>query len=379
MFKSTEVADGYKTLIGWRQHHDTDEIELTAPLLVTDSGEYYQQKHPALRLDIIQALLPENQELEEYLMEKVRDGAIEMINDIIQYRQVSQYGKTLLEQRQLLNKYGWVNDKIVNENRFVGLQIRTKSVTGLQTVINQIGLQFSDPETFTLYVFHSSKRDPIAQLPKTTTGAAGWDWTNAEVELNAFSRTNQNEGVWIVGYYQEDILGSAINATDFNWDRGVCGGCNHSAHKVWNEIQQYFSVYPLYVPQDVYTKGEMFDLNDAFYVNDQSWGLNLRLSVRCDLTDFLLDHKFAFKNLLAYKVTSLILNDMKYSQQINYIEENIKMMIIRDLEGDTETKMANITMKYQKELKAVNFNIGGINQSCLPCEGEAYEPSYSAI
>ena len=86
-----------------------------------------------------------------------------------------------------------------------------------------------------------------------------------------------------------------------------------------------------------------------------------------------------FKNLLAYKVTAIILNDMKFSMETNHLEEKIKMMIIRDLEGDTETKMDNITTKYQKELKAVDFNISGINEKCLPCAGEAYEPNFGVI
>ena len=123
----------------------------------------------------------------------------------------------------------------------------------------------------------------------------------------------------------------------------------------------------------------MFDLNNAFYVNNQSYGLNLRLTTRCDLTGFFIENKFAFKNLLALKLTDMVLNDMKFSQQINYIEENIKMMVIRDAEGDTETKMNNITRKYRNELKAVAFNISGINQKCLPCEGEAYEPEYGIV
>ena len=94
---------------------------------------------------------------------------------------------------------------------------------------------------------------------------------------------------------------------------------------------------------------EMFDMNDMFYEKTQSWGMNLRFSVQCDWTDFFVQNKFVFKNLLALKVVQKILNMMKFSQQINHIEENIKMMIIRDLEGDIDTKLKNIPTLYHIE------------------------------
>jgi hypothetical protein len=41
---------------------------------------------------------------------------------------------------------------------------------------------------------------------------------------------------------------------------------------------------------------------------------------------------------------------MKFSQQINSVEENIKMMIIR-FEGDIDTKLTNIPSQYQKKIE----------------------------
>lgn len=378
MFKAEKIALQYKNLLGWRPHHDTDEIDIDAGLQTSETGEYYQQKHPALRLDIIRAIVPDNQELDDYLEQKVRDGSVEILNDIFQYRHVKQYGKTLLKQSQLLNKYGWLNDKIVNEGRFVGFQIRLRTASGIQAIIRQIGLQFSNEETFTLYVFHTSKLEPIKEIEVTTSGTAQWDWVDAELELAAFDEEH-NGGAFVIGYYQDDLAGNAINNTDFDFDRGACGGCNASHYNVWRDIMEYFTIYPLYVPKGSYTVGEMFDLNDAFYISTQTFGLNLKLTTVCDLTTFFVENKFAFKNLLAYKVSLLILNDMKFSQEINYIEENLKSMIIRDLEGDTETKDDNLVRKYRNELKAVDFNISGINEKCLPCEGEAYEPNYGFV
>lgn len=378
MFKSNIVIDAYKNLMGWRQFQNST-IVLPDDLLLTETGEYYQQKHPALRLDIIQTLIPSDLPLEVYLKNTIQDSTNEIFNDLLQYRQLNQYGKTLLEQSVLLNKYGWTRDIITNQSRFVGFQIRTRELTGLQAVINEIGLQFSGEETFNLYLFHSSRSEPLKIIEVTTNGNSSWNWRKIDWELSAFSSQEFQGGVFIIGYYQDDINTNAINYSNFNWDAGICGGCNDPHISVWRSIKKNFHVYPLYVPSGSFVPGELFDLNNVIYSNDQSFGMNFKFTVRCDLTDFFIQNKFVFKNLLALKVVNKILNDMKFSQEINSIEENIKMMIIRDLEGDVETKLMNIPSQYQKELKAVSFNISGINSKCLGCEDENTAPSFGVV
>lgn len=380
MFKSTIVVPEYANLLGWRPHHDPDEVTLPSSLTATDTGEYYQQKHPAMRLDLIQSLIPENYKLKDYLKDIVTDSTNEIFNDLLSYRQVNEFGKTLLEKSTLLNKYGWTNDTITNQGRFVGFQIRVTSVTGLMALIDEIGLQFSGVEGFNLYLFHSSKKDPIISLiPAVTTGSASWDWTKATIELSAFKSEDYHGGVFILGYYQDDLVGNAINYTNFNWESGVCGSCNSNHANTWKSIKNHFNVYPVYVPAGSFVVNEMFDMNDMFYDKTQSWGMNLRFSVECDLTDFFVQNKFVFKNLLALKVVGKILNMMKFSQQINHVEENIKNMIIRDLEGDVDTKLKNIPTLYHIELKSVSFNISGINAKCLGCAADAYAPTYGVV
>lgn len=378
MFKAQDIASVFHDLIGWKQHYDTNEINLPPELTDTVSGEYYQQKHPALRLDIINATIPDGYTLEDYLKDKVRDASIEMLNDVVTARQLEKYGKSLLSESVLLNKYGWLNDKITNESRFVGFQITLNTAVGLKAIINQIGLQFSGAESFKVYLFHTSNNVALTDFDVTADGTGKWTWTATNEDLNSFSEQYKG-GSFLLGYYQDDVATNAINNTDFNFDRGACGSCNKSYYNSWRDINAYYTVYPFYFANGDYAVGEMPDLNDITYTPDVSFGLNLKLSVQCDLTRFFITNKMAFVNLLGLKVTRIILRDMQYSQEINYIEENLKMMIIRDLEGDTETKRDNITQQYQKALKSINFNISGINEVCLPCEDEGYAPTYDVI
>lgn len=379
MFNSTKVVAAYSNLIGWKQHYDVAEINLPLSLTDSDTKEYYQQKHAALRLDLIQALIPENYDLEVYLRETITDATNEIFNDLINDRQVGSYGKTLLDQSVLLDRYGWINDKITNMNRFVGFQIKVKSVTALKTMINEIGLQLDNAQTLTLTLFHSQKTEPLTTIDLTTIGDGNWTWKISDLELNAFSSELFQGGVFIIGYYQEDLIGNAINYSNFDWNKGFCGSCGSTHSHVWRSIKKHFHIYPIYVPEGSFVKDEMFDLNSAIYTHDQSWGLNMKMSVHCDLTDFFIQNRTSFKTLLQWKVVNKILEMMKFSQQINNIEKNIKMMIIRDLEGDIDTKLTNIPTRYSRELRSVKFNTGGINSDCLGCESDGYAPQWGQV
>lgn len=380
MFDSTILKTQYKNLLGFRQHFDTAEINIGPDLTTTDSGEYYQDKSPALRLDYIQATLSSNQDLEQYLNEKRESGIVSIFNDILQSRQVANYGKTLLEKAQLLNRHSWLSDKIMNLNRFVGFQIHLRNETALQCVIDEIGLQLDGAQELTLYLFHSQKEEPIGIMQITTTGS-GWTWNKSDFVLKSYESEEYNGGVFILGYYQEDLVTQAINYTNFNWDIGECAGCSSGSnyYKQWKSIRGHYHIYPLYVSSSNFEKGKMFDLQKAIYSNDTSWGLNLKVTAKCDLTAFFVENKFVFKNLLGLKVAHLILNDMKFSQETNFVEENLKMMIIRDLEGDKETNALNISQQYNRELKAVNFNISSINNSCLNSVENTFYPTIGQV
>lgn len=379
MFNSLKVVPEYANLLGWEQFYDLAEINLPTSLTDTETGEYFQDVHSAMQLDVIQATLPNNYPIDTYLRKVITQSTNGMLNDILSFRQLREYGKTLLDKSLLLNRYGWANDSITNKSRFVGFQIRLMANSGLQAVIDQIGAQFTGAETFTMYLFHSSKSDSIKTFEMVTTGDNGWSWSSEGIELDAFLGEEYQGGVFVLGYYQDDITSNAINYSNFNWDKGECSTCSNQYATNWKNVNKYYNVYPLYVEQGNYTVNKMFNLEDADFPMDQSFGLNLKLTTRCDFTTFFIDNKFVFKKLLGLKVAIRVLNDMKNSQQINYVEENMKNMIIRDLEGDKDTNLKNLPTLYEEQIKAVSYNISSINDNCMTCKQKAYAPTYGMV
>lgn len=373
MYNTPETKACLSTLIGWKDHYNlTDIPALGATLNTSDSGQYFQQFHPALRLDLIEATLPEDRDLPDYLTEKVEDSIAWLMNTLVREKGHEKYAKKVLANDVILDRYGWANDKITNESRFVGFRFKVNTEIGLRMVIKSIGFQFTLPQTdLTIYLYHSSKANPVTTFTVSTTNGIEWSWEDVDIDLYADGEDIVG-GEWVIGYYQDDIAGEAINYTGFDWVNGPCGTCRGGASKIrkdfWRSLTRFVDMTPMYVPSASYVVGEMFDLRDAFNDYNNSYGMNFRMSAECDLSYWYCQHKDQFVEPLGLTVAWMILRDMKFSMETNYIEESMKALIIRDLEGDKQTNGVNIVDKLDESVQKVKFVNSKQSAHCLPCQ-----------
>lgn len=373
MYNTKKAKECLKGLVGWQDHYDATEIPaLPAELTESETGEYYQERHPALRLDLIKATLPSNRDLGDYL-KGVEDGAVtQILNDLMESKELARTSKTVVANDVIYNSEGWINDVVVNESRFVGVRFRLLLSVGLKAVINRLALQLTQSQTkLPIYLYHSHKAKYLAKLEYTTTQGGEFKWVEVsdELELHA-DDADLSGGSFFLGYYQDDLTGQAVQYKKLNWRSGYCGGCDGGVNqRRYTSITKYVDMQPFYVPNASQStdKDYMFDPSAIIEVDDNNWGFNFNISVNCDLTNFWCDNRKSLKNIIALQVTIKILKDMQFSQQINHIEEQLKMMIIRDLEGDKETKYINLYQQYSRAVKALKFNHSSISKVCLPC------------
>lgn len=370
MFDSKKSRECLNTLIGWRNHYDETEIpELTPELSESTSGEYYQDKHPALRLDLIKQSLPENRDLEEYLTTTESAAITELLNEISVEKQMKRAGEDVVTNDVIYNSEGWRNDIIINEARFVGVRFRPLLSIGLKATINRIALQLTQAQTnLKLYLYHSHRSEKLAEIDYTTTVGGQFNWISEPIEMMGDSQ-ELSGGSFYIGYYQDDLSGNAIKYKNLNWKTGFCGGCDGGIKQGrYASIAKYVRMQAFYVPQgNIDPLRGMFNPDDIIETDTNNWGFNFNISIRCDLTSFWCDNKTSLKHILALKLTQKILKDISFSQQINYVEEQLKALILRDLEGDKETNYINIQEQYKNALKALRLDQSGLNSICLPC------------
>jgi hypothetical protein len=62
-----------------------------------------------------------------------------------------------------------------------------------------------------------------------------------------------------------------------------------------------------------------------------------------------------------------VLQDMKFSSQINNIEQSVRVMIVRDLEGASDTGAMPLHEQLSEAIRGLKLDEGNLHKDCLPC------------
>jgi len=370
MFDNRVIAE-LKKVVGWKDHWDIAEIPaLSAALTTTESGQYYQDYHPSVRLDYIQALLPSNYPLTTFLDDIESSAINQMLEKMITQKKLNNSGMDLARNDLIYDNI--LKDRpIINESRFVGVEFSLNSDSiGLRAIIHRVGLYLTVAQpSLTLYLYSSLQASSVATYTYTSAVSNVFTWLAQEITLD-YSDGSDNEGaVWYLGYYQDDLVGQAVLYDSLNWKNGycrTCGGGNRSTK--YNSISRYLTMSPFYISAtNVPAVGTMFDTDDMVYDYSNNFGFNFNISIVCNLTQFWIDNRSTMTNAIGKIVALKVLEMMKASSQISAIEQNVQINIIRDLEGDSDTRQVPFWAQVDRAVKTTNLDQANVNSTCVPC------------
>ncbi len=241
MFDNRVIAE-LKKVIGWKDHWDLSEIPtLSAALKTTESGQHYQDYHPSVRLDYIQALLPSNYPIATFLDDIETSAINQMLEKMITQKKLNNAGMDLARNDLIYDNI--LKDKpIINEGRFVGVEFSLNSDSiGLRAMIHRIGLYLTVAQpTLTLYLYNSLQASAVSTYTYSSAVSNVFTWLAQEVTID-YSDGSDNEGaVWYLGYYQNDLVGQAVQYDSLNWKNGYCRTCDGAKRpSKYNSISRY--------------------------------------------------------------------------------------------------------------------------------------------
>ena len=106
------------------------------------------------------------------------------------------------------------------------------------------------------------------------------------------------------------------------------------------------------------------------YTNTSNYGLNVEVSVGCDLTGFLIEQRNIFATALQKQVAVNVLRLMAMNPdvRVNRYQSNVsKQDIIDEIEGSITRKTYGIGQDLQRAMKAIDIDTRGIDRICLTC------------
>lgn len=417
MIRIADIQDKMLHLVGWKQSYDLSDIMLSSNITQTESGMYFQQIHPLLTLDNLRSIAPDFQNFNwqvhdankvyksgevvrvddslykaiqdvpaetdildseywtetnpfsEWLEEKTKASIVKLVNKFINMKLADKATKSLIENKILFDGTGRLTNKIENRNRLVGFEIDTVRSKGVTVKIDKIGLQMTEPGSYTLYIFHSSNPEPIYTLTFEKTKANSLEWFKPKDDiLLPYESTNTDAGgSWYLVYKQSELPENAQAIyKDRDWSTGPCKACSRSEFLAYQAWSRYIEVHPFYISED-----EEFDPETMNFTYDKNYGINLEVSAYCDLTDFIIKQRAMFQDVLSKQVAIDFLREFAYNPNVRTNRHSInasKLDILVELDGDSNSmRQSGLSYELDIALKALSISTQGLDRVCLPC------------
>lgn len=449
MVRIKEIQDNLLHLIGWRQSFDANDGVISDTLTESESGLYYQDVHPLLTYQNLRSIAPdfsnisypehsadvaytkgtiveedgkfykavidvpvdiddlsdneywqETDPFSEWLETKTIASITKAVSRYINEKIAKGTYKTLCEKKTLFDGTGRIYDAIVNKNNLVGFEIVPIRSKGVTTKINRIGLQFTGPGEYTIFIMHSSLMKPYYQETFTKQKENDMEWFTPNQELYLPYETDEIDagGSWYICYMQSQLphfvkviddgprphpprfTPSQAIRKNRDWSKGPCNECSRHEYETWRIWSKYIEVHPFYVNEELVHKQTadddsqfplLWDVENNLYDYSTNFGLNLDITVACDITEFIIEQRLMFADYIGKSLAVDFLREFAYNPNVRTNRHSINASrpdILYEIDGDSSS-MKKSGMSYQLELalKAIDVSTEGIDRVCMPC------------
>lgn len=425
MVRANDIQEKLLHLIGWEQNYDTSDLKISDALTVSESGLYFQQIHPLLTLQNMSCIAPDfnnitfpeyNYEKEyskgnvvdyqgtqykalqkvqgkqpdieseywvetnlfsEWLESKTKASIQKAIARYCNEKTAEGTNKPLCESRTLFDGTGRLVDTVKNKKNLVGFEIIPVRAKGVTTKINKICLQFTKAGEYTLYLMHSSMDAPvkIIKLNKIRDNSAEW-FTADDLYLPYQSEDNDAGGSWYLCYFQSELPeGSQAIRKNKDWSKEPCGSCSRRELLAWMAWSKYLEIHPFFVNEELINIEDeslhLWDVENNQYTYDNNYGLNLEVTVSCDITDFIVEQRMMFQDVIAKQVAVDMLREFAYNSNVRTNRHSInasRLDILYEVDGDSSSmKKSGLSYQLDMAFKAIKLSTSGIDRVCLSC------------
>lgn len=441
MVRANDIQDKLLHLIGWEQNYDTSDLKISDALTVSESGLYFQQIHPLLTLQNMACIAPDfkNMTFEEYNTKKsYSKGDVVKYNEksyskgnVVKYdeklykalqkalnkqpdiepeywvetnpfsewlesktkasiqKAITRYCnekiaqgtyKTLCENRTLFDGTGRLVDVVKNKKNLVGFEIIPVRAKGVTTKINKIGLQFTEPGEYTLYLMHSSMDAPVKVIKLNKIRKNSIEWFSLDdVYLPYQSEDNDAGGSWYLCYFQSELPeGSQAIRKNKDWSKEPCNSCSRREYLAWMAWSKYIEVHPFFINEELINNDfekqalHLWDVENNQYTYNNNYGLNLEITISCDITDFIIEQRMLFQDVIAKQVAVDMLREFAYNANVRTNRHSInasRLDILYEVDGDSSSmKKSGLSYQLDMAFKAIKLSTEGIDRICLPCK-----------
>ena len=407
MFSASQIKTNMLGVVGWRQNINPAGEQLTTAITASSSGLYFNDEHALLTFDNLKSIAPIFEDiypewlvatnyvigniiyyaadtkfyiclvnnvglippdnatewdsyspLSVWLQEKTEASIVRALTTWIDKKFTVKTAKNLLNNNTLYRTTGAVDQLSQDLGWKVGIQLVPVRSTGVKMRIIQIAVRLLQTEA-ALSVSLFSALDPANAIKTeavnyTTAGAQ--QWFDFAVDLDA-------EGAYYLTYDQTTLTSGnqAINgAYDYTH---VTNGVKRA------DSGKYFSAVP-YQLNPAHVSNGFTEFDKASYTYTDNFGLNVKLDVRCDYTDFITDQKQLFQHIIskmcAIDMLTIMANNAEARVNRNIVSID-KRVVLFEIDGDPQGRPGGLRFQFDNAVDTVMIDLDGIDKVCLTC------------
>jgi hypothetical protein len=298
----------------------------------------------------------------EWLETKVNAYIGTFVNRVFSEKIGAKVQKNVLADRQIFGGMGRPTQKIVKDGRFVGFSFNDKGNKNLSFRINRIGIQADTAQTLTMYLYHSSQDAPLQTFAFTFTNALSFQWLNLAAPIDMYySNSVYDSGTFYLGYYEDDLNGQVIEKRH-NYEKGCTSCASRTDYILQDSYNDYVELYPIRVDNSDLNGTNLFNTDNIKRVNMTNNGINLNISVSCDLTDLLCRHSQSFAYPLQKWIAFELVRYMANSTELNRKKTDAAKLARFSLESEEMQKQQEMLIKQS------TIDFSDLGAPCMPCE-----------
>lgn len=308
-----------------------------------------------------------------WISQKVNQAIPNLFDEIFKRKKLLHMGKAILERIQLFRGGGNSNTPIVGKGRFVGFSIVPEQAEALWVYLDKVGLQASGANpSMAFYLYHSEQDDYIYKWTLNMGGARTFNWTSlldnsSPPKENCIMKylSQNTSGTYYFGYYENDLVGNAYSR-NFDCSTSPCPGCDGQDVRLYNQWSRYTTLKNIQVPSTALMSDKsLFDTSKITYGERTNWGINLSLTVRCNLTDFISYNPSLYSEAIAMQTCKEFLEAIANGIRLGPSPAQTKLSAISALDPKAP---GNWISSYNDSIEALNIDLSGFSKSCMPCE-----------
>lgn len=428
MIRLQEIQAALMPVVGWEQDYNPQN-QIDEALCQSESGLTYQGAHPLCTLANVRAIMPDDylfkypnwrdsteyragakvkhtgkvwvaladnvdsepkegsadwaeyNLLSDYLRQLTVNGINTAVQTFIQEKQLQQETRNLLERRTFFDGAARLQATIDPSGKIVGFEIIPVRAMGVTTKIERIGLQMVGATgKVKLYLFHSSQIAPMREIELDFTNTrGGFQWFTPDEPIylpyipGSDGDGNDSGGAWFLCYNQNDLpFGMQALNVSKDWSAEPCQTCLGGSIESWRQMTKYLQVSPfgIHAPQNFADNPEMFDIGEIGYTNTMNYGLNVEISVGCDLTDFIISQRQIFANVLQKQVAATVLRTIAMNPDVRVNRNQVNVTrdeLLYELDGAPQGRASGLGYELKQAYRALSLDTRNLDRICLQC------------